>query len=734
MGWTASAETKDLCAAAATTQDVQLTVALQNGRAVFHSGEIVPVSLTFTSSVKDRYSADVRNYDRSGRLGIERYCVEPGTSDPLASFYGFNGVIGGGVGSTRLLSADPLVAGAELNEWHTMKPGHYRLYVISYRVWRAPDPGEQTQYSRVAEIVRSNAVEFDVSEPDADWQSEQLRTAVRNLQGASSPEQKRSAARTIRFLNTAEAARELARLFQTVGVEQPEGGELRFGLYGTPHRQLAIDSMHEQMVNPVQPISNEFLRTLVDLQLSAGPQERPPVSDPPDSPAIRQFWSRRQERVKALWKAELERTLAALPGKVGPARTATLRALLTSGELDESARRSMRPTLIATWSELPVEAQRDLLANQWAAIAGPDVLPILRRMVGAGGETDAWRRDILLRHIHELDAEAGRELILREAMNPRAQPKMALVRLLPVADILRLLPGAVERIREYEAREIDYELVGDYGEKGDLATVEAAYEKYAGRWACVPQSAMLRYLLREDPEHAASRVSAALGARKETGCYKELLESLRDQLPVVQQIAVGALNDADLEVARNAATALGRWGTAETEGALWARLKRFHQQWAGRESELRPGLDYRSEGAQALALEQVLVTQIATGSAWFCPPEKLRRLPDWITSQPQVKQVQEWINLWTAGLAVVHIQGWPEDEKRFTVLQYSALKEEQFRQKLTQFPRGTRLLWQSGAVGPITPPDKLKAEEDFFEGMRALAARHGVSLEKAERP
>ena len=41
-------------------------------------GEIVPLVLSFTSSAAERYWADKRDYDRSGRLNIETYCVEPG--------------------------------------------------------------------------------------------------------------------------------------------------------------------------------------------------------------------------------------------------------------------------------------------------------------------------------------------------------------------------------------------------------------------------------------------------------------------------------------------------------------------------------------------------------------------------------------------------------------------------------------------------------------------------------
>jgi hypothetical protein len=113
---------------------------------------------------------------------------------------------------------------------------------------------------------------------------------------------------------------------------------------------------------------------------------------------------------------------------------------------------------------------------------------------------------------------------------------------------------------------------------------------HLGQWACKPQTAMLRYFLRLEPEFGVKAVEASLAARKVTGCYHFLLQELGDALPKVEPLVINALNDTDLEVANDAALALGHWGTASAEAALWARLKRFHQEWQGREGELRAPL------------------------------------------------------------------------------------------------------------------------------------------------
>src|SRR5438876_8650554 len=70
--------------------------------------------------------------------------------------------MGGGLCNTQQLSDKPFTATAELNEWRQPAPGHYRLYVVSYRVWRPPDPGEATPYGHVSLTLRSNTIEFEI--------------------------------------------------------------------------------------------------------------------------------------------------------------------------------------------------------------------------------------------------------------------------------------------------------------------------------------------------------------------------------------------------------------------------------------------------------------------------------------------------------------------------------------------------------------------------------------------
>jgi hypothetical protein len=346
---------------------------------------------------------------------------------------------------------------------------------------------------------------------------------------------------------------------------------------------------------------------------------------------------------------------------------------------------------------------------------------------------DAMARDAAIQHIYELSAGEGRTLILRDLRDPRAQPSISLVKLLSTDELRPIVQEALGRIEKSDARELDYHLVELYGDASALAGMKTVFDNHLGQWACDPQTAMLRYFLRLEPEFGAKAVEASLAARKVTGCYHSLLQELGDDLPKVEPLAISALDDTDLEVANDAALALGRWGTANAEIALWARLKRFHQEWQGREAELRMTPPYSDPIARATALESTLVNSIATGTNWICGLGKLAQLTALASPRQQI-QVATWSKQWAQGQALILPNWYPENRLSFGVLQYSNLDEQQFRAKLSQLPRGMKLYFQIWKPGQISPPLSMEKQEAVFQSLRSHAAQFGVSIETKSDP
>ena len=119
---------------------VQLQLGTKNDQTVFHVGEVITLQLAYSraASSHNTYVISNNSYDRSGRLGIESYGIEPSTGwdDPLKLYFrSSGGFIGGGPFSTSKLTTTPVIISRDLNEWvrFTM-PGQYRVSVVSTRV------------------------------------------------------------------------------------------------------------------------------------------------------------------------------------------------------------------------------------------------------------------------------------------------------------------------------------------------------------------------------------------------------------------------------------------------------------------------------------------------------------------------------------------------------------------------------------------------------------------------
>lgn len=741
----------DLCTKPATINDVQFTLALPSGHTAFYQGEIIPLTLSFTSTTKGRYWAAVRNYDRSGRLDIERYCLEPEAPDPLQSYFNVGAMMGGGLSSTRALDATPFTAQADLNEYLSPAPGHYRLFAISDRISRPPDPHEETPYGRISEIVRSNTIEFEVRPAPPQWQQQQLQSALAVLanapapiQGPSNPDDPvRRAARQLRFLNTKESAQQLAKLFSGYGEEQPYAWEFSLGLFGSPYRSTVIEAMRKEFAAPNHPITAEFLQSLVRLEITADPAWDTPASfssdNPPDGKTIEDYWRRRQIHEQELTRAESEDLLTALPGKVGRARGLTALAILNStSPVAPGLAEELRKSLIASWNDLPASTRDQLIQSQWQLLAGPEMLPILlgivRQPPPPARTMTAMTRDAALRHLFELDPAAARPLILADLNNPKIEPNLAVLKLLPSEDIAPAIQPAIQRIAHGNARDLDFSLLDHYADASVLGQVQAAFEPNLGKWACAPQSSMLRYFLRVAPEYGATQVAASLRARKETHCYSSLLADMGDQLAPVEHIAIEALDDPDPEIAQNAVFTLGQWGSRASEDALWARLERFHEDWASHPSDLRSTPDYNSPGTRAFNLEGSFVSALAGGTGWLCTPEKLTRLRSLVLTDYNRQQIDNLFDQWRRQPFVI-IPNWREDaDTTFNLLNSSPMTEDQLRAKIAQFPKGTRLAWQFWQPGQIFPAISMAKQEAVYDNIRASASEHGIALEKSLQP
>lgn len=236
---------------------VDFTIRFPDDRRVFQQGETIRIEMEFSSRLEQTYQLDTANYDRSGRLWIDSFFIDPeeGSVDPLDEYFKYGPFIGGGLRGMPALGTEPMRLVCELNEWFRFdRPGSYRLFIVSDRPSRLLAEGGHKPLP-----TTSNVIQFEIIPADPGWAEEQVQQAVGVLGSSEAPEERRAAARTLRFLGSETAVKEMARRFREEGALDHE---YRFGLFGSPHRSFVISEMERLLDDPSHLVTESFLNTL----------------------------------------------------------------------------------------------------------------------------------------------------------------------------------------------------------------------------------------------------------------------------------------------------------------------------------------------------------------------------------------------------------------------------------------------------------------------------------------
>jgi hypothetical protein len=724
----------DPCATSSQPGDISVQLSLKNGQTVFREGEIIALVAEYSSAAQKKYYLSTRNYDRSGRLeGMEVFCIDPAkATDPLSDYFnGIMGSFGGGLGGEEDLSDKPYDVNLELNEWKSLPPGSYRVSIVSYRLTVASEDSPHESSGRSIPL-RSNEVQFEVVNADPGWQHEQLSAAERALDSADpGGEDAKHAARVLRFLGSEEATRELARRFWS-GNEQPFGWDLKFGLFGSPCRAAAIAGMKTALTDSQHPVTQEFVQTLAILETQSDPKSRLPKYDENDEEA----WIKARDAYQAAFDKEvsdqMSKVAAALQDKAGAARAVTVSELLQSDlPLDAAARSQLRQMLLTSWGSLPVRRQNELIQYRWEQVGGPEWLSVLRTIVDGepnrNREMDKLDRAPALRRIYEISPDQGHGLILREIVSPKGDIGIDVLGLLPEPELPQIEQRIVAKLKTGNGNDLDFQLLERYASRRAFPEVRSLYEVHRGEWACVPQTALLRYFLRVEPGYGTAQVRDAIGQRKATGCYKFQLTGLGEQIrePKIEQLAIESLNDPSVEVVQNAAEALGRFGSQKSEGALWTRLEKFHAHWKDRTDELhyRPGM--QSDIQKEVRLEQVLVQALVDGQAWLATEDTIHKLKD-IASLQMQQELDGVLAEIERGEYSLNLNWWPEGTLNYSIGRYTGKGMIALREKLAEFPAGTHL-------DLITTVAERNLHPSEFAEVESAAIRDGLVL-KTQTP
>ena len=686
--------------------DLSFVVKLKDGKYQFHVGEKIRLELSFSSTSPDAYVFDNANYDRSGRLEIDRFVIDQtdAVTDPLLDYY--HRSLGHGLGGLRgigALGAAPRLITYDLNEWLRFeKPGKYRLYVISDRLTKGK-PNHQGN-TRVEPV--SNLVEFEIIPANREWEQATLAGAARILdqpknRNLSVGESERQAAcRVLRFLGSDAATKEMIARFR--GEDRECDFEYFLGLVGAPNHRSTIQQMEIALDGPTHPVSSTFLSALVSLasaeQSPDGWQQFP--NDDAGQKAARAQWERWRANYDLTVRNYLDRLANALAHKERIAAAISLQTLLTFNRNDQSTDSAGKKTLVASLTkvffDLPVESQRNLIDYNWKEISVPAMLPILRQLYEHPPDVNERPPPfpgIALRRIYELAPEEGRQLILEEMKRPKLRVPISVLSLLPDKELPELEDAIIARAIE-RRDETSVALIPRYVSSASLPRLRAGFENRIGTMACRQQADVISYFLRAAPDFGLEMIKKAVRSRTETRCYPGALTAAAgDSIsPEFEALALSYLDDDDPEVVFSAIQVLCKHGSIANKPRIRATIARLVNRW--REAKLDPEAMTSRDGYYPGSFAESLLRTYALAIPWVTTADEFKELADLCLTEQCRRQLKP--RDLVAGTRIrFYCVDHAREECTFTIGEYETLSWTPLKQKAIQYPKGTRFTWET---------------------------------------
>ena len=694
---------------------VQLQLSIDGKRREFYIGEIIPIKLSFSSRTRDRYKVDQAQYDRSGRMNSERFDVSPsdGVLDPLAEYFADGVHISGGLRAIEFLEAKAWAIQLNLNEWiRFTRPGECKLKVSSNRI-SVVDPKSAFGTSPVTAM--SNEVTLKILPSDAAWEKRTYEKAVYELKskrpnkpGDGYKPPARRAIDNLRYLGTPEATRELVK--QMRGERDGFDATCFFGVIASPHRAVARQALEAALHEPDHPVGESLLDALVFMTrrdgTSAGDVER----------------TKNEAEV-------LAKLVEALPNKRGEAARVSLYTalerdwVLADAELlRPETTQKLVSQLVAIFDELPAQQKETLLDSRWEEIKSPALLPLLKRY--AEHDCGASRiAGLALQRWYQLDPATARPFIIEEITRPNPRFSGSALAILPDQTLPEVDDALARQLagNAFDASPTTATLIERYASAAILPQVLEKLDRRIGQLDCEEQTALLAYVLRVDPVSAKPRIEKAIAAHggDATGCYRSAISDVAaiQYHPLLEEIAIGALENPDAEIASDAADVLANFGSAAAEPALWHQFEQWCRRWKGHESELMlADVDTARSSTNALRLGIALVTAIATGKSWLTDDAELRQLAA-ATDVPRLRrEVENYLESWSERPLPLTVFSC-EPYFRVNVAHYRVSSPDALEERLAQFPRNTEF-----SLGELPS----ETEAPCIANIRQRLATHGM--------
>jgi hypothetical protein len=420
------------------------------------------------------------------------------------------------------------------------------------------------------------------------------------------------------------------------------------GLIASSHRKLVVQAMEKELVDPRHSVDFNFP---AELAFIAAEVQRPELFGAGDkawwSPEWEQASKRRNEVFLQLLAEYTRKLLSALPQKHAAARRDSLSAaLLILARWDLPGKAQLRKQAADEAARLMPQMNEapNLWEEEWKVIASPALLPYLRK-------TEGFEQ---MRWLYKLAPQEARRSMIHSAARgdwatvagwaavmPENEKPSAVVE----SHLARALRQEPDVETDDNLNQVPLRLGG--------ANLIAPVRQILAAESCVGSPALWAFLLKQEGGLAEERLIRRYhqdGA--DPICDADLAlqqiwlnHAVRYWSPQLEAIVVSQLDKSD-SIATDAAHLLERFGSKDSEPALWTRLEEWHRSPPFRARDSTQSMSPEKD------LEARLLSALLNGRSWLPEPQRIDRLRQlcvyrcdslkWARSTEQIQHFPVW--------------------------------------------------------------------------------------------
>jgi hypothetical protein len=572
-----------------------------------------------------------------------QFTVEPavGWHDPWADWYYSGipqhatgrdgpstcGVVGGAIG----MEVPPPQISFTLNDWIEFdRPGKYKISVTYRTEFRKPqeeldDPYDDRKSTTYVTLT-TESIEVEVLPEAANVASLASDARILLQSHFRDDDPAWGSSDSMGFPEWTQYSRSEAVIPLLAQFYEQRPNVARRGLITTPHRDLVVHEMEKELVDPRHSVGLDFPEVLA---FSAAELQHPELFGAHTDDSWSSKWERdsleRTHLFLHLLSDYTRKLLLALPDKHdGPQRDSLSVALLILARRDLPEKAELRKLAADKAAQLlpKMKVAPNLSDEEWKIIASPALLPYLRK-------TELYAEH--MRSLYELAPNDARRMMIHSAARDDWGVVAGWAAVIPEGGKpSAALDSDLARALRKESDDIVLESYLDriLLRLGGPDLITPARQILASE-SCVGDSALWAFLLKQQGPLAERRlIQRYQRDSHDPTCDADLPlqqiwlnHSARYWSPQLEAIVVSQLDKPD-SLAVGAAHLLEKFGSKDSEDALWSRLAKWHHS-----HPLRPRAGAAWQSVQDEDdLEAALQAALLDGRSWAPEPALIDRL------------------------------------------------------------------------------------------------------------